>query len=98
MRPEPAPLDSLALGLAAASVAALLFTLCALFVALAPDATVAFASDMIHLDLSGLARSLTWGSFVVGLLCWTFGTGLVFAAAAALYNRLLPDWAETGHR
>ena len=95
MRSGPTALDPLALGLAAGTLAALLFSLCALAVALAPEATVLLASDMIHLDLTGLARSLTWGSFVVSLLCWTFGTGLVFAAAAGLYNRFLPDWDGT---
>lgn len=80
-------LDSRAFGLAAGTVAALLFTLCALAVAIAPAWTTALASSLIHLDLSGMARTITWGSFFSGLLCWTLGTGFVFAAVSGLYNR-----------
>jgi hypothetical protein len=80
-------LDTRALGLAASIVAAGLFILCAAAVAVAPDWTTAMAGTLAHLDLSGLARTLTWSSFFTGLVCWTVGTGLVFAALGALYNR-----------
>lgn len=82
-------LDSRAFGLAAGTVAAVLFTLCALAVALAPAATTAVASSLIHLDLSGMARTITWGGYFGGLLCWSIGLGLVFAAIGGLYNRFL---------
>jgi hypothetical protein len=95
MRSAPTPLDTFAFGLAGASIAALLTTLCALAVALAPEASVASASYMVHLDLAGLAPSVTWGSFFVGLICWSLGTGLVFTTTAAFYNRFLgPGGAE----
>lgn len=80
-------LDSRAFGLAAGTVAAALFALCALAVAMAPAWTTALASSLIHLDLSGMARTITWGSFLSGLVCWTVGTGLVFASVGGLYNR-----------
>ena len=80
-------LDSRAFGLAAGVVAGALFTLCALAVAVAPAWTTAFASSLIHLDLTGLARTLTWGSYFGGLLCWSIGAGLVFVAVGGLYNR-----------
>ena len=82
-------LDSRAFGFAAATVAAALFTLCALAVAIAPTWTTAVASSLIHLDLSGIARTITWGSFFSGLFCWAIGAGLVFAALGGLYNRFL---------
>ena len=82
-------LDSRAFGLAAGTVAAGLFTLCALAVAIAPAWTTEVASSLIHLDLSGIARTITWGTFVTGLLCWTLGTGFVFALVAGLYNAYL---------
>ena len=82
-------LDSRALGLAAGAVAAALFTLCAFAVAIAPTWTTAVASHLIHLDLSGMARTITWGSYFAGLVCWSIGTGLVFAAVGGLYNRFL---------
>ena len=57
-------LDARAFGLAAGMTAAALFVLCALAVAIAPGATTAFAGYLIHTDLSGLSRSLTFGTFV----------------------------------
>ena len=82
-------LDARAFGLAAGSVAAVLFTLCALAVAIAPAWTTAVASSLIHLDLTGFARAISWGMYFTGLFCWSVGTGLVFAAAGGLYNRFL---------
>jgi hypothetical protein len=82
-------LDSRAFGLAAGAIAAALFTLCALAVAIAPTWTTAVASTLIHLDLTGIARTITWGSYFAGLVCWSIGTGLVFAAVGGLYNRFL---------
>jgi len=82
-------LDTRAFGLAAGATAAALFILCAVAVAIAPGATTAFAGYMIHTDLSELSRSLTFGNFVGGLVCWALGTGLTFWLVAALYNRLI---------
>ena len=81
-------LDALAFGIAAGAAAAVLFTVCAAAVAIAPDATTAVASYLIHMDLSGMSRSLTFGSFIGGLLIWTVGTGLTFWLFGSIYNRL----------
>ena len=80
-------LDSRAFGFAAGTVAGVLFSLCALAVAVAPDAATALASSLIHLDLTGFARTITWVGYFTGLVCWTLGVGLVFAAVGGLYNR-----------
>ena len=82
-------LDTRAFALAAGGAAAILFTLCALAVAIAPDSTTALFGYLVHVDLSGLPRTLTFGSFVVGLLAWTVGTALTFGLAAKIYNRLI---------
>lgn len=82
-------LDSRAFGLAAAAMAAALFTLCAFAVAVAPAATTAVAGALIHMDLSEMVRTLTWSSFFGGLVGWTLGTGLVFAGVGGLYNQLV---------
>jgi len=82
-------LDTRAFALAAGAAAAILFTLCALAVAIAPDPTTAFFGYLVHMDLSGLARTLTFRSFVGGLLAWTVGTALTFGLAATIYNRLI---------
>lgn len=82
-------LELRAFALAGGLTAAVLFTICAAAVAVAPDATTAFAGTLIHADLSGIMRTLTWGSFCLGLVVWTAGTALVFGLAATIYNRVL---------
>lgn len=80
-------LDTRSFAFAAGTVAAILFTLCSIAVAIRPGSATALASYVVHLDLRGLARPLTWGSYVAGLVFWTIGTGLVFGTAAGVYNR-----------
>ena len=82
-------LDARAFGLAGGATAAVLFIICALAVAIAPGPTTALAGYLIHMDLSGMSRALTLGSFVGGLICWTVGTSLAFGLVAAVYNRLV---------
>jgi hypothetical protein len=82
-------LDARAFGIAAGIVAAALFTVCALAVAAAPEPTTALASYLVHLDLSEMSRTLTFGSFIGGLIIWTLGTAVSFGCAAAIYNRLV---------
>ena len=82
-------LDARAFGLAAGATAAVLFIVCALAVAIAPGPTTAFAGYLIHTDLSGLSRSLTFGNFVGGLISWTLGTAVTFWLVASIYNRLM---------
>jgi hypothetical protein len=81
-------LDARAFGLAAGVTAGLLFIFCAIAVALAPGSTTAFAGYLIHVDLTGIARTLTFGSFVGGLVAWTIGTTVTFWVSALIYNRL----------
>ena len=82
-------LDARALGLAGGATAAMLFIICASAVAIAPGPTTVFAGYLIHMNLSSMSRSLTLGSFVVGLICWTVGTSLTFWLVATVYNRLI---------
>lgn len=80
-------LDTRAFAMATAIIAAVLFVICAFFVALAPKETTAVAGYLIHADLSGFSRSLTCGSFFGGLVGWSLGTAIVAGAAAGIYNR-----------
>ena len=104
MRPQRTELSPAALGYATGTISAVLFTLCALSVAIAPRATVASIAFMLHLDLTGLVRPVTWSGYAAGLLCITIGTALAFAAASALYNRFVRGLQATaredliGHR
>lgn len=68
-------------------VSAISFLACAFFVAVTPEATSQFFSYVFHIDLTGLARHITWGSFLGGILCFSFGVAVHFGAAAWLYNR-----------
>jgi len=73
---------------AAGIVAAVIFTICAFFVAVAPEATAAFFSYLLHINLTGLTRSISWGSFFTGVLGLGLGTALSAGAVAWLYNRI----------
>ena len=87
MKSESKTLDARAFGFAAATIAAVLTTLCALGLAVAPQVTTAIASTLIHLDLTEMSRNLSWSTYFGSLIGWTVGAGLVFWAAGALYNR-----------
>lgn len=87
MRHECRTLDARAFGLAAGTVAAALTTLCAIAIVLVPGATTAAASTLLHLDMTEMTRTMSWGVYFGGLFGWGIGAGLVFAAAAGLYNR-----------
>lgn len=82
-------LELRAFALAGGLTAAVLFTVCAAAVAVAPDAATAFAGMLIHADLSGIMRTLTWGTFALGLVMWTAGAAVVFGFVAGAYNRIL---------
>lgn len=64
------------------------YLICVLFLTVVPQATMAFFSYILHANLSGITLSLTWGSFIVGLLVWSVGTGLYAAFIARFYNKL----------
>lgn len=74
--------------IATAVMSALAYIICIMFIALAPQATMTFFGYIFHADLSSIARSISFGSFFVGLLAWSLGTGLYAALIARLYNRL----------
>ncbi|WP_084227042.1 DUF5676 family membrane protein [Nostoc sp. KVJ20] len=74
--------------LATAIASGIAYLVCVLFLTVAPQATMAFFSYVLHANLSGITRSVTWGSFIVGLLIWSVGTGLYAAFVARLYNKL----------
>jgi len=80
-------LDTKALAIAAGIAAAVVSAACALIVAVAPEFATNLFGNVVHLDLTPLARNVTWGNAVGGLVFWGLGTGVVFAFAAWLYNR-----------
>lgn len=91
-------LDARAIGTAAGLMAAALTTACAFGIAVAPLATKEMASILFHLDLDVTSRSVSWGAYFGSLVGWTFGTGLVVAGVARLYNRLTRETAPAQER
>jgi len=88
-------LDIRAAAVAAGSIAALAYALCTAFCAVAPESTVAdLGTAFFHIDLMGLYRQMTWGTFVIGLFGTGVGTGVMVGATAWVYNRLARVDAE----
>jgi len=78
-----------AFGVAIGIVIVAAFTICAFFVAVAPEATADFIGYLLHIDLSGLTRSISWASYFAGVLGMGLWTGLWAAAIAKFYNLLI---------
>ncbi len=87
MRSDCSTLDARAFGFAAGTVAATISGACAVFLVIAPGGTRALIGYLIHSDLSGLTVAVSWASFFTGVVGWGLFAGLVFSAAAGLYNR-----------
>ena len=82
-------LDVRAAALAAGGIAALAYSLCTVFCAVAPEPTVAYlGTAFFHADLIGLYRQMTWETFVIGILEAGVGTSVAAGATACLYNLL----------
>ena len=79
-------LDTRYLSVATALVAATAFTICSAIVAVAPGALSAFVSYALHIDITGIARPITFTSFIVGLVFIAVSSGVFVAAVAGAYN------------
>ena len=86
-------LDVRGFSIAIGAVIVAAFSVCAFFVAIAPEPTAALLGYLLHINLSGLTRTLTWPSYLAGVLTVGIWTGLWAAVAAELYNFLI-----RGHR
>ena len=73
---------------AVAVVSAASYIFCAALVAVAPGATSRFIGWVMHIDLSSLARHITWSSFFGGMLYFSFVMGVLASASAWAYNRM----------
>ena len=80
-------INTRALACASGLVAAATFVICGLFVAVAPGTTSAFFGWVFHIDLSGMARSISVSSFIGGLVVFSVFVAACVGTAAWLYNR-----------
>jgi hypothetical protein len=78
-----------ALGFASGLIAAATFAVCGLLVAVAPGATSSFFGWVLHIDLSGLLRPISWSNFIAGLVVFSAFIGICVAATAWLYRKLV---------
>jgi hypothetical protein len=89
-------LDVRAAAVAAGSIAALAYALCTAFCTLVPESTVVYlTTTVLHIDITGLYRQVTWGTFVIGLVGYGLGTAVVVGTMAWLYNQLARTEAGT---
>jgi hypothetical protein len=82
-------IKSSAFGIAVGIVVAAAFTICSLFVAVAPEATAEFIGYLLHINLTGLTRSISWANYFAGVIGLGIWTALWAAAAAQVYNRVV---------
>jgi len=83
------PIRPEALAFASGLSAALVSSICALFLVIAPSTATTLIGLAIHQDLSGLTPQVTWSSFLTGLLFWGLGVGLTVWFAGRLYSRIV---------
>ncbi len=69
-------------------VAAVVFTICAFIVAIAPETTAAFIGYLLHINLDNLTRPISWPSYLAGLVGVSLVTALSASAVVWFYNRL----------
>ncbi len=80
-----------AFGIAQAAIAAILFIICSLLVNFLPEMATSLARYIFHADLSGIMRPVSIGDFIIGLLLFSIGFGLLSLVAASIYNCLAKD-------
>ena len=78
--------NSKCLACSAGLIAAASFAVCAFFVAVAPAATTAAFSYVMHIDLSSLNRHISWSSFLVGMVIFASVVALHAGLVGWLYN------------
>ena len=69
-------------------VAAASYIVCATFVGIAPDAASTIGTYIVHIDLTRIGRTVSWGGALLGGTFFTAFVALVLATAGAVYNSL----------
>lgn len=74
----------------------ILWIICSAFVALVPNPSMALTGTMVHADLSAMSWSLTWISFVVGLVGWAI-LGAITAWSITFIYAILDCMTSDSH-
>jgi 2TM family of unknown function (DUF5676) len=77
-----------ALTITGLAMAAITYVVCAAFVAVAPDIASTLGTDITHIDLVKVGRSVTWGGAAIGFVFVTAFVAIVCAASGSIYNRI----------
>ena len=80
-------INSRALAASAGLVAATTFAICGAFVAFAPGAVSLAFGWIMHIDVSTMARPITFSSYAGGLVIFSAFVWLVVWLISRLYNR-----------
>lgn len=80
-----------AVSIAEGLVVAVVFVICTFVIAVVPEQTAPATRYLFHVDLSGLARPISWGGFFSGLIVSSIAMGLAGAAWASIYNRFAQE-------
>lgn len=83
--------DANKLFLATAAAFAVVWVICAAFVALMPGAMMTMSGHMVHADLEMTHWTLSWGGFFIGLIAWSLIAGAIAWLIGTIYNGLLGE-------
>lgn len=82
-------LKAMSLGLATAVITAIGFAVCGILFSLAPGPTGTVVSWVLHIDVTGMQRSISIPQLVIGLVLVGAYFGLIVGLTAGLYNRFV---------
>tara|TARA_B100000745_G_scaffold300562_1_gene255305 strand:- start:6801 stop:7073 length:273 start_codon:yes stop_codon:yes gene_type:complete len=82
-------INAMKLATATSSFVGIVWLLCSVAVAVAPDALRYISGAMVHLDLSQWAWDMGLDTFFVGLLAWTVLSWVTVWGIVTVYQRLL---------
>lgn len=81
-------INASALGFAAAVVMGVAFGICGLLFATLPGPTAAFASWVLHVDVTQMTRPVSLWNLFCGIILFAAYVGVLVALVAKFYNRL----------
>ena len=89
-------LNILSFAIAQTVAVAILYVVCSFFVGFLPETAMSLAGYILHMDLSGVMKTFSVSSFIIGLLLISIGWGLLSLITASVYNSLTKSAAYSG--